>query len=134
MAQSGHVRSAAGNENGDFGFLSHHYSRESGNPFPGLASGMGFRRSAIMCGAPRRAGAPAIGAAAHGAALFPCLDMADARGGFACNGQGLRDFRHVLFAQDRKSTRLELQSLMRLSYAVFCLKTNNNTAKRNTSD
>src|SRR3546814_8655553 len=67
--QSGHVRSAAGNENGDFGFLSHHYSRESGNPFPGLASGMGFRRSAILCGAPRRAGAPAIGAAAHGAAL-----------------------------------------------------------------
>src|SRR3546814_4819420 len=25
-------------------------------------------------------------------------------------------------AQDRKSTRLELQSLMRISYAVFCLK------------
>src|SRR3546814_13789403 len=37
----------------------------------------------------------------HGAALFPCLDMADARGGFACNGQGLRDFRHVLFAHDQ---------------------------------
>src|SRR3546814_6284552 len=92
--QSGHVRSAAGNENGDFGFLSHHYSRESGNPFPGLASGMGFRRSAIMCGAPRRAGAPAIGAAAHGAALFP------------------RSAEHTS----------ELQSLMRISYAVFCLK------------
>src|SRR3546814_20383267 len=61
---------------------------------------MGFRRSAIMCGAPRRAGAPAIGAAAHGAALFPCLDMADARGGFACNGQGLRDLRPVLLAHD----------------------------------
>src|SRR3546814_5736657 len=126
---------------------------------------MGFRRSAIMCGAPRRAGAPAIGAAAHGAALFPCLDMADARGGFACNGQGLRDFRHVLFAHDQHhaytavkgashflrldialrlqeshQARLfpairidqgmqrseehtsELQSLMRISYAVFCLK------------
>src|SRR3546814_8578469 len=26
--------------------------------------------------------------------------------------------------EDRKSTRLELQSLMRLSYAVFCLKKN----------
>src|SRR3546814_2805325 len=25
-------------------------------------------------------------------------------------------------AKDRKSTRLELQSLMRISYAVFCLK------------
>src|SRR3546814_6506125 len=126
MAQSGHVRSAAGNENGDFGFLSHHYSRESGNPFPGLASGMGFRRSAIMCGAPRRAGAPAIGAAAHGAALFPCLDMADARGGFACNGQGLRD-------RSEEHTS-ELQSLMRISYAVFCLKKKNkykyNTEKK----
>src|SRR3546814_1112795 len=69
--QSGHVRSAAGNENGDFGFLSHHYSRESGNPFPGLASGMGFRRSAIR-------------------------------------------------SEEHTS---ELQSLMRISYAVFCLKT-----------
>src|SRR3546814_1180717 len=30
---------------------------------------------------------------------------------------------------DRKSTRLELQSLMRISYAVFCLKKNNNMHK-----
>src|SRR3546814_6107986 len=29
--------------------------------------------------------------------------------------------------EDRKSTRLELQSLMRISYAVFCLKKKNNT-------
>src|SRR3546814_9109320 len=29
-------------------------------------------------------------------------------------------------AGDRKSTRLELQSLMRISYAVFCLKKKNN--------
>src|SRR3546814_6035281 len=28
---------------------------------------------------------------------------------------------------DRKSTRLNLQSLMRISYAVFCLKTKNNS-------
>src|SRR3546814_4435710 len=28
---------------------------------------------------------------------------------------------------DRKSTRLELQSLMRISYAVFCLKKKTNT-------
>src|SRR3546814_7556710 len=28
---------------------------------------------------------------------------------------------------DRKSTRLELQSLMRISYAVFCLKKKHNT-------
>src|SRR3546814_9931189 len=37
---------------------------------------------------------------------------------------------HVLHAevqQDRKSTRLNLQSLMRISYAVFCLKKNTNT-------
>src|SRR3546814_2255272 len=32
---------------------------------------------------------------------------------------------------DRKSTRLELQSLMRISYAVFCLKKKNN--KHNTT-
>src|SRR3546814_6587439 len=30
-------------------------------------------------------------------------------------------------ASDRKSTRLKLQSLMRISYAVFCLKKKNNT-------
>src|SRR3546814_2160980 len=30
------------------------------------------------------------------------------------------------FEQDRKSTRLELQSLMRISYAVFCLKKKKN--------
>src|SRR3546814_6465246 len=29
---------------------------------------------------------------------------------------------HVLFFPDRKSTTSELQSLMRISYAVFCLK------------
>src|SRR3546814_5573046 len=31
--------------------------------------------------------------------------------------------------EDRKSTRPELQSLMRISYAVFCLKKKNNTIK-----
>src|SRR3546814_7602135 len=30
-----------------------------------------------------------------------------------------------LFLEDRKSTRSELQSLMRISYAVFCLKKKN---------
>src|SRR3546814_4799884 len=29
---------------------------------------------------------------------------------------------HHVVGQDRKSTRLKLQSLMRISYAVFCLK------------
>src|SRR3546814_5632770 len=33
--------------------------------------------------------------------------------------------------QDRKSTRLELQSLMRISYAVFCLKKKNTTSNEN---
>src|SRR3546814_7658713 len=41
---------------------------------------------------------------------------------------------HPLAMQDRKSTRLELQSLMRISYAVFCLKkkktTTENTVKQ----
>src|SRR3546814_6679823 len=31
----------------------------------------------------------------------------------------------ALPSRDRKSTRLELQSLMRISYAVFCLKKKN---------
>src|SRR3546814_6267152 len=31
---------------------------------------------------------------------------------------------------DRKSTRLELQSLMRISYAVFCLKTKTQTTTK----
>src|SRR3546814_6007711 len=31
----------------------------------------------------------------------------------------------ILEREDRKSTRLELQSLMRISYAVFCLTKNN---------
>src|SRR3546814_9559936 len=31
----------------------------------------------------------------------------------------------VALMEDRKSTRLELQSLMRISYAVFCLKKKN---------
>src|SRR3546814_9474263 len=34
-------------------------------------------------------------------------------------------------AQDRKSTRSELQSLMRISYAVFCLKKKNTKKKYN---
>src|SRR3546814_10268328 len=29
---------------------------------------------------------------------------------------------YIIYYRDRKSTRLELQSLMRISYAVFCLK------------
>src|SRR3546814_9545774 len=33
-------------------------------------------------------------------------------------------------AKDRKSTRLELQSLMRISYAVFCLTNKNNQEHR----
>src|SRR3546814_1169337 len=33
---------------------------------------------------------------------------------------------------DRKSTRLELQSLMRISYAVFCLKKKNKTTTTTT--
>src|SRR3546814_4740425 len=38
-----------------------------------------------------------------------------------------RDHFRAFFAvlRDRKSTRLELQSLMRISYAVFCLKKKN---------
>src|SRR3546814_10817151 len=36
-------------------------------------------------------------------------------------------------ARDRKSTRLKLQSLMRISYAVFCLKKKTNN-KTNTSE
>src|SRR3546814_8120446 len=32
--------------------------------------------------------------------------------------------------RDRKSTRLELQSLMRISYAVFCLKNKTQTTDR----
>src|SRR3546814_4535211 len=36
--------------------------------------------------------------------------------------EGFVDGQHQPFLQDRKSTRLKLQSLMRISYAVFCLK------------
>src|SRR3546814_3650498 len=43
-----------------------------------------------------------------------------------CNwkvGQGFfNEFYHVQQSQDRKSHTSELQSLMRISYAVFCLK------------
>src|SRR3546814_9977484 len=42
---------------------------------------------------------------------------------------GKRPHKRLYFskgARDRKSTRSELQSLMRISYAVFCLKKNNN--------
>src|SRR3546814_2476709 len=35
---------------------------------------------------------------------------------------------------DRKSTRLELQSLMRISYAVFCLKKKTNKEQRITQE
>src|SRR3546814_8838285 len=35
----------------------------------------------------------------------------------------------MLLPLDRTSTRLKLQSLMRISYAVFCLKTKNKTTK-----
>src|SRR3546814_1961206 len=46
----------------------------------------------------------------------PGRDRAD-RGRRAQRRRGL-----AVEAADRKSTRLELQSLMRISYAVFCLK------------
>src|SRR3546814_6616958 len=36
---------------------------------------------------------------------------------------GLLALACLLVGIDRKSTRLELQSIMRISYAVFCLKT-----------
>src|SRR3546814_6515543 len=36
-------------------------------------------------------------------------------------------------AQDRKSNTSELQSLMRISYAVFCLKKKNKILRRNTT-
>src|SRR3546814_4697349 len=39
----------------------------------------------------------------------------------AAKGESVRDLTAVIL--DRKSTRSELQSLMRISYAVFCLKT-----------
>src|SRR3546814_3016329 len=43
-------------------------------------------------------------------------------------------FRHACGAAqgDRKSTRLNSRSLMRISYAVFCLKKKKNTKKNNT--
>src|SRR3546814_10000897 len=42
--------------------------------------------------------------------------------GFLLTGGEASDY---TAAEDRKSTRLKLQSLMRISYAVFCLKQNN---------
>src|SRR3546814_7714540 len=40
---------------------------------------------------------------------------------------------HINAQGDRKSTRLKLQSLMRISYAVFCLKKNKTTQKTHTT-
>src|SRR3546814_6591274 len=55
------------------------------------------------------------GRADAGAARARLEDAPEHRGGGAC--QGPRPG-----AQDRKSTRLNSRSLMRISYAVFCLK------------
>src|SRR3546814_10867829 len=44
------------------------------------------------------------------------------RGEHNCLYGALLVQRNLCFVADRKSTRLELQSLMRISYAVFCLK------------
>src|SRR3546814_9251053 len=49
-------------------------------------------------------------------------ERAFGRGGAEAVARGAR-------REDRKSTRSELQSLMRISYAVFCLKKKNNTEK-----
>src|SRR3546814_1545319 len=43
------------------------------------------------------------------------------------SGQGARSGRARECGPDRKSTRLKSQSLMRISYAVFCLKKKNKT-------
>src|SRR3546814_3897719 len=40
----------------------------------------------------------------------------------AAHSENSRGLRVSIFPIDRKSTRLNLQSLMRISYAVFCLK------------
>src|SRR3546814_12578059 len=61
LAQSGHVQTADGNENGDFALLSPLYSRKPRNPFPGLASEKWCRSPAIMFGATRHASATAQG-------------------------------------------------------------------------
>src|SRR3546814_5736929 len=42
-----------------------------------------------------------------------------------------RSRQYLAKARDRKSTRLELQSLMRISYAVFCLKQKTKQDKNN---
>src|SRR3546814_10681053 len=56
---------------------------------------------------------------------FP-LQSIWARDRAAADRQGLSSKRRRL---DRKSTRSELQSLMRISYAVFCLKKKTHTQK-----
>src|SRR3546814_5548964 len=55
------------------------------------------------------------------------VDLFCGRGGYACRCPGCTVICKIWHTGDRKSTRLELQSLMRISYAVFCLKKKNKT-------
>src|SRR3546814_8596948 len=95
-----------------------------------------------------RSGRPLVGAAArdrlvdHEAGRVAHLDLGATAAGIVrddvavaqlagvrigCRFQDVRVAHRVcLPGLDRKSTRLELQSLMRISYAVFCLKKKNN--------
>src|SRR3546814_11801543 len=69
--------------------------------------------------------------------LFPYTTLF--RSAFRQGFHGLLNRAYVVFRQiarirtriDRKSTTSELQSLMRLSYAVFCLKKKNKTHNNN---
>src|SRR3546814_3506943 len=88
-----------------------------------LPSGAQHHRGPCPCGAVRRLWFPRAGLHAAGAALYPAGDRvqraADApRLPGAQRGAGADDLH-----QRSEEHTSELQSLMRISYAVFCLKT-----------
>src|SRR3546814_5107488 len=66
-----------------------------------------------------------LGAAAK-PMLVPDVSQRSVEIYYSFSGAELLLFGAIIYPEDRKSTRLKLQSLMRISYAVFCLKKKNN--------
>src|SRR3546814_7315030 len=63
------------------------------------------------------------------------VQRADRRGGRLDAGPALRDGRHLgLYVVRSEEHTSELQSLMRISYAVFCLKKKTNTTTKQKID